>query len=84
MTKQLIFFSSYWWSTIEENIKYYAEHECKECMLETDTKQEYMNQKEKLVNTVWEESPLDWKSPYTDYLVIGKIFHDKPTQDKRQ
>jgi hypothetical protein len=38
MTKQLIFFSSYWWPTIDEDIRYHAEYECKECMLQLDGK----------------------------------------------
>jgi hypothetical protein len=31
MIKQLIFFSPYWWPTIDEDIKYHAEYECEKC-----------------------------------------------------
>lgn len=66
MTKQLIFSSPYWWPTIDKVIKYHAQDECEECMLETDTKQEDVNLKEKLTTTLKEISPLDWRRPYIE------------------
>jgi hypothetical protein len=40
MTKQLIFFSPYWWPTVDKDFKYHTKYECKECMLKLDGKQE--------------------------------------------
>ena len=84
MTKQLIFFSPYWWPTIYEDIKYHIEYECEECMLDTNTKQKETNKKEEMAKTLRGESPINWRSPYIDYLIFGKIINDKLTQKEHE
>ena len=84
MTKQLIFFSPYWWPTIDEDIKYHAEYECEECMLEPNTKQEEMSQKGELPNSLEEISPTDWRKPYLEYLVFGRVISNNLTGEEEE
>jgi hypothetical protein len=69
MNKQSIFFSLYWWPTIDEGIKYHAEYKCEKCMLELDVKQGEVNLKDKQTTTLNEMLPSDWRRPYIEYLL---------------
>jgi hypothetical protein len=78
MTKQLIFFSPYWWPTIDEDIKYHAEYECEECMLQ------YINIKGIKTTTLKGISPLDWRKPYVEYLSYGKVTSNDLTGEEKE
>jgi uncharacterized protein involved in tolerance to divalent cations len=83
-TIHIIFFSPYWWPTIDEDIKYHSEYECEECMLELNEKQEEMNLKNKQTTTLKEMSPSDWKKPYIEYLLFGKVISEDLTGEENE
>ena len=76
--------SKRWWPTIDEDIKYHAEYECEECMLELDGKQEKMNLKDKQMTILKQMSPSDWRKPYLEYLLFEKVMSDDLTKEENE